>query len=83
MCITTTPTSSNAQNTRQQAARDEWDEEEDNQARNGMQEAIDKGDLSGWFSLFTFSWAEPFLRLGASRTLEENDLDGIYKYHKR
>jgi len=83
MCTTTTTTtSSSAQNTRQQPARDEWDEE-DNQSRNGMQEAIDRGGLFGCFSLLTFSWAGPFLRLGASRTLEENDLDGIYKYHKR
>lgn len=42
-----------------------------------------QGGISGWASYFTFAWAKPFLRMGASKTLEEEDLMGIDESCKR
>ena len=69
--------------TTHQEAEVEWQKEDNKQPKNSMEETIERGGLSGWFSLLTFGWAGPFLRLGSSRTLTEEDLDGIYKHHRR
>lgn len=53
------------------------------QNRSTMADAIDRGGLVGWASYLTFSWAGPFLKLGSAVTLKVDDLDGIYKGHKR
>lgn len=46
-------------------------------------DTIEKGGISGWASYLSYSWAGPFLRLGASRTLQEEDLMGIHITCKR
>lgn len=53
------------------------------QNRSAMTDAIERGGLIGWASYLTFSWAGPFLKLGSTVTLKVDDLDGIYKGHKR
>lgn len=53
------------------------------QSRNRLAEAIERGGITGWGSYLVFAWAMPLLRLGASRTLKEDDLEGIYHTHKR
>lgn len=45
--------------------------------------AIRRGGISGWASYLTFAWAEQFLRLGASKTLQEGDLMGVDDTCKR
>lgn len=59
------------------------DEDCNKQPRSMLAEAIERGGLSGWASYLTFYWAGPFLSLGSSRTIKEEDLEGIFKTHRR
>lgn len=70
----------------------EEEEEEEGERGNGiketerpcpMSETAERGFLWGWVSYWTYYWASPFLMLGASRTLTEEDLLGISKEQKR
>lgn len=70
----------------QEQGDEEWEEEEEGmgkEPRCPMAEALERGFPFGYLSFLTFSWAGPFLKLGASRTLTEEDLVGIGERQKR
>lgn len=46
-------------------------------------DTIEGGGIWGALSYLTFSWAGPFLQLGSTKTLGEEDLMGIDKKTKR
>lgn len=46
-------------------------------------DVVERGGILGWASYVSFHWAGRFLRLGASKTLQEEDLMGIHPKSKR
>lgn len=64
---------------------DENEERGSDQPKNLMGEAMERGGFVGWVSCLTFSWAGRLLELGSTSSLdfEGDDLDGLYKTHKR
>lgn len=50
---------------------------------SALKDAMRRGRIRGFASYVTFHWAGPFMQLGSSRTLREEDLLGINMTCKR